>query len=212
MISGAVNLFKNLFSKKSSKKEVVADFHTTIIRVDNNFISSSSIKLDEKLVGNIYSLKEVTVDSFAEISGNITSHLCNISGKVNGDIIAIDFVEVHSTAIISGNIRAKSLCIQPGAVINGLIRIESDIDDQDLIEKVENRLPPPSTQKEPFELPYMIQDNTIAEIEKSASVIAKQPRPAEILKRSPVGSVKLKVVNKPADIEESHQESSNSWY
>lgn len=211
MISSAVNLFKNLFSKKSSKKEVVADFHTTIIRVDNNFISSSSIKLDEKLVGNIYSLKEVTVDSMAEISGNITSHLCNISGKVNGDIIAIDYVEVHSTAIISGNIRAKSLCIQPGAVINGLIRIESDIDDQDLIEKVENRLPP-STQKEPFELPYIIPDNTIAEIEKSAPVIAKQSRPAEILKRSPVGAIKSKVVNKPADIEESHQESSNSWY
>lgn len=211
MISGAVNLVKNLFNKKGSKKEVVADFHTTIIRVDNNFISSSSIKLDEKLVGNIYSLKEVTVDPIAEISGNITSHLCNISGKVNGDIIAIDYVEVHGTAIVSGNIRAKSLCIRQGAVINGHIRIESDIDDQDLIDKVGNRLPP-STQKEPFELPYIIQEDSIQEVEKPAIGYAKQSRPAEILKRNPVGSIRPKAVNKPADVEESHQESSNSWY
>ncbi|WP_276359378.1 polymer-forming cytoskeletal protein [Daejeonella sp. H1SJ63] len=210
MIAGAVNFAKNFFSKKNGQKEKVADFHTTIIRVDNNFISSSSIKLDERLIGNIYSLNEVIVDPGAEISGNITSHLCNISGKVIGDIIAIDYVEVKNTAVIEGNIRAKSMCIQPGAVINGLIRIEGDIDDRDLIEKIENRLPP-RTQKEPFELPYILQEEIPAENEKAAVPITKQSRPSETLKRNLVNSLKPKVT-KPADIEESHHESSNSWY
>lgn len=193
MISGTVNFLKNVFSKKSSKKEVIADFHTTIIRVDNNFISSSSIKLDEMLVGNIYSLKEVIVDPIAEISGNITSHLSNISGKVNGDIIAIDYVEVQSTAVISGNIRAKSLCIKPGAVINGLIHIESDIDDQDLKEKLENRIPL-SLKKGSMELPYLIQDR-LAEIEQSSTAITQESNPAEVLKRETASSIKSKGAN-----------------
>ena len=75
-------------NKKERLKEIVADFHTTIIRVDSNFISTSSIILDEKLIANIYSLKEVTLDSNAEISGNITSRRCQINGKVIGDIIS----------------------------------------------------------------------------------------------------------------------------
>jgi hypothetical protein len=81
MIGRAVNFIKKFLDKKDRQKEIVADFHTTIIRVDDNFISSSSIILDERLIGNIYSLKEVTVAPTAEISGNITSRTCNINGK-----------------------------------------------------------------------------------------------------------------------------------
>lgn len=210
MIKGTVNLLKNIFSKKNNQKEIVADFHTTIIRVDNNFISSSSIKLDETLIGNIYSLKEVIIDPVAEVSGNITSHYCNISGKVIGDIIAIDYVEVKSTAVIEGSIRAKSISIQPGAVINGFIRVEVSIDDRDLIEKIENRLPP-RVQKEPFELPYIQEEVALPDNEKSVIAIPKQSRSSEMMKRNPINSAKPKA-NKPADIEESHHESSNSWY
>lgn len=129
-----------MFGKKEKKKEPVADFHTTIIKVDDNFISSSSIMLDEKLFGNIFSLKEVDIAAPSEISGNIISRTSVISGKVFGDIRASEFVEVKSTATITGNILAKSLLIEPGAIINGSIRIDGDIDDRDLIEKVENRL------------------------------------------------------------------------
>lgn len=210
MIAGAVSLLKNIFNNKNNQKEIVADFHTTIIRVDNNFISSSSIKLDETLTGNIYSLKEVIIDQVAEVSGNITSHFCNISGKVIGDIIAIDYVEVKRTAVIDGSIRAKSISIQPGAVINGFIRIEGNIDDRDLIEKIENRLPP-RIQKEPFELPYIQEEEVLPDNEKAVIAIPKKSKSSEVIKRNSINSVKLKV-NKPADIEESHHESSNSWY
>lgn len=136
----ANDFIKNMFGKKEKKKEAVADFHTTIIKVDDNFISSSSIMLDEKLFGNIFSLKEVDIAVPSEISGNIISRTSVISGKVFGDIRASEFVEVKSTATITGNILAKSLMIEPGAIINGSIRIDGDIDDRDLIEKVENRL------------------------------------------------------------------------
>jgi cytoskeletal protein CcmA (bactofilin family) len=136
----AIDFKKLMFGKKVNKKELVADFHTTIIKVDDNFISSSSIMLDEKLLGNIFSLKEVDIAAVSEVSGNIISRTSIISGKVSGDIRATEFVQVKSTATITGNILASSILIESGAIINGSIRIDGAIDERDLIEKVENRL------------------------------------------------------------------------
>lgn len=140
MISKAVDFIKNIFDKKGRQKEIVADFHTTIIKVDDNFISVSSIILDEKLFGNIFSLKGVNIAAPSEISGNIISRSCIISGKVTGDIRATDYAEIKSTANITGNILARAIMIEPGAIINGSIRIDGAIDERELIEKVESRL------------------------------------------------------------------------
>jgi cytoskeletal protein CcmA (bactofilin family) len=140
MIKKAVDFIKNIFNKKGRQKEIVADFHTTIIKVDDNFISASSIMLDEKLFGNIFSLKEVNIAAPSEIAGNIISRSCIISGIVTGDIRASEYAEIKSTANITGNILARSIMIEPGAVINGSIRIDGAIDERELIEKVESRL------------------------------------------------------------------------
>jgi len=174
----AVNFIQKFLNKKHRRQEIIADFHTTIIRVDDNFISSSSIILDEVLMGNIYSLKEVIVAGTAEISGNVTSRTACISGKVYGDIISLEYAEIKSTAVISGHVRASALSIEAGAVINGSIRVEGNIDERDLLEKVENRLPSKNL-KEPAFLTYILPE------EKPLSEAIPKPeiRPSEINKR-----------------------------
>jgi cytoskeletal protein CcmA (bactofilin family) len=147
MIGRAVSFIKNYLYKKDRQKEIVADFHTTIIRVDDNFISSSSVILDERLIGNIYSLKEVNIAQTAEISGNITSRTCNINGKVIGDIISTESSHVKSSAIICGNIRAKSIVIEHGSNVNGLISTDVNLDENELIDKVEKKLHLKSSQE-----------------------------------------------------------------
>lgn len=94
MIKKAVNFIQKFLDKKHRRQEVIANFHTTIIRVDDDFISTSSIILDEVLKGNIYSLKEVIVAGTAEISGKVTSRTASISGKVYGDIISMEFADI----------------------------------------------------------------------------------------------------------------------
>lgn len=206
MIGKAVRFIKKYLDKKDRRKEIIADFHTTIIRVDNNFISSSSVMLDEMLTGNIYSLKEVIVVETAEISGNITSRTCTISGKVYGDILSAEYTEIKSTAVITGNIITKSICIEPGSVINGSIRIEAGIDERDLIEKVENRLPA-RIMKEPPLISYSLSDRDDADKE----LIIKSGRPSELNKRASAPSVKNKQA-KPAGPEEDNKYPANSWY
>jgi cytoskeletal protein CcmA (bactofilin family) len=141
MIGKGLSFVQKFLNKKESRQqENIADFHTTIMRVDDNFVSSSAIVIDDPLVGNIYSLKELTVAGTAEVKGNVTSRTSIIIGKVYGDIISMDYAEIKKTAIISGNIRTRSISIEPGAIINGSISVETTIDDRELVEMVEKRL------------------------------------------------------------------------
>ncbi len=208
MIKKAVNFIQKFLNKKHRRQEIIADFHTTIIRVDDNFISSSSIILDEVLRGNIYSLKEVIVAGTAEISGNVTSRTTSISGTVYGDIISTEYADIKSTAVINGHIRASAISIETGAIINGSIRVEGNIDERDLLEKVENRLPSP-TVKEPAFLTYILPD----EIPPAEPVAKPEMRPSEVNKR-PAASVALKTkATKPVEAEEDAKPvAPNSWY
>lgn len=205
-----MNFIKKFLNKKERQKEIVADFHTTIIRVDDNFISKSSVILDEKLIGNIYSLKEITVTPSAEISGNITSRGCEINGKVVGHIISTEFAVIKSNAIISGNIRAKSIKVELGSIINGMIRIEGNIDERDLIDKIENRLPP-KTQKESTRMPYLIFEPVEAEQELVTTPLSKPEKPFEPYLSTKVAAPKKKVVVS-AEPEDPLKPNSNSWY
>ncbi|MEJ7693352.1 polymer-forming cytoskeletal protein [Daejeonella sp.] len=186
MIKKVVNFIQKFLSKKPGPQEIIADFHTTIMRVDDNFISSSSIILDQVLKGNIYSLKEVIVTGTAEISGNVISRTASISGKVDGDIISTEFADIKSTAVISGHIRASAISIEPGAVINGSIHVEGNIDERDLLSKVENRLPF-NTPKEPAFLTYILPD----EVPVIEAAPKPEIRPSEVNKR-PTASVAFK--------------------
>lgn len=214
MIKKAVDFINNNFKKKAKAKETVADFHTTIIKVDDNFISASSIMLDQKLLGNIFSLKEVNIAVPSEIAGNIISRSCIISGIVTGDIRASEYAEIKSTANIAGDILARSIMIEPGAIINGSIRIDGAIDERELIERVESRL---QFQKksEVFTETYLISedadDQEEVENELILKVIPKAERPSEVNKRTNISSAKGKF-GKPSDLDDKSKTTPNSWY
>ncbi|MFA6944618.1 MAG: polymer-forming cytoskeletal protein [Pedobacter sp.] len=210
MIGRAVSFIQKYLNKKDRQKEIIADFHTTIIRVDDNFISHSSVMLDERLIGNIYSLKEVIVAPTAEISGNITSRVCNINGKVIGDIISTESAFIKSSATIFGNIRAKSITVEPGCIINGAIRIEGNIDERDLIEQVENRLPS-KFRTEAISMPYLIYEPVEEENEPVVKPQSQPDRPSEVNKRALLPTLKNKVTE-TVDIDESNKTKPNSWY
>jgi len=214
MIKKAVDFIINIFDKKGRQKEIVADFHTTIIKVDDNFISASSIMLDEKLFGNIFSLKEVNIAAPSEISGNIISRSCIISGFVSGDIRSSEYAEIKSTANIAGNILARSIMIEPGAIINGSIRIDGEIDERELIEKVESRLQF-RKQVDTFTVPYLIEEQPDLKEDSEHELMSKSlpqtDRPSEVNRRTVISSAKSKT-GKQSDLDETSKNSTNSWY
>lgn len=151
MIDKTANILKKYFDK-GRPNDSIAKLHNSIARIDNSFISSSSIMLDEVLTGDIYSLKEVIVGENAVISGNITSRTCTVKGKVFGSIISTEYAVIQFKAEIVGDIRAESIQIEPGALINGHIHIEDSIDEYDLVEMVKKGLPVPT--KEQLKMSY----------------------------------------------------------
>lgn len=74
---------------------------------------------------------------------------------MSGDIRSSEYAEIKSTANIAGNILARSITIEPGAIINGSIRIDGEIDERELIEKVESRLQS-RKQVDTFNVPYLM--------------------------------------------------------
>jgi cytoskeletal protein CcmA (bactofilin family) len=133
MIDKTTSIIKKYLDKGRNNERTVTELHNTITRIDNTYISSNSVLLEEALIGDIYSLQEVIVAEGASVSGNITSKNSTIRGKVVGDIISTDYVDIKSTAEINGSIRTESVQIEPGSLINGHIHIEEGIDDSNLI-------------------------------------------------------------------------------
>jgi cytoskeletal protein CcmA (bactofilin family) len=214
MIKMALDFIKNIFNKKRRHKEIVADFQTSIIKVDNNFISASSLMLKEKLFSNIFSLREVNVAASSEISGNIICRSCVISGMVSGDIRSYDYAEIKSTANIAGNILARSIKIELGAIINGSIQIDNEIDERELIELVESRLQF-RKQVDISTVPFLIVEQpkleVVPELELPSESLPLTDSSSELNRKTVTPSVKTNS-SKQSDVDEATKNSTNSWY
>lgn len=205
MIEKGLTFIKKILDKKDRRQEIIADFRTTIIRVDDDFISSSSIVVDEALTGNIYSLREVIIAATAEIAGNVTSRTASISGRVSGDIVSMEYADIKSTAVIKGSIRAKALSIERGAIINGSVRVENEIDECDLQAKLDSRLPSGSLRDPAFIARILPAEDLPAE-----PIFKPDMRPSETNKRMPASAFKNKQT-RPAE-SGGDQSSPGGWY
>ena len=133
---------------------------------------------------------------------------------MSGDISSSDYAEIKSTAYIAGNILARSISIEPGAIINGSIRIDGEIDERELIEKVESRLQF-RKQVETSTVPYLIVEQLDLEVdpknELPSESLPLKDRSSELNRKTVIPSVKTKS-NKQSDLDEPRKNSTNSWY
>lgn len=93
-----------------------------------NYFSDELIVVDEPLNGNLFCAEKVVIDQHGELTGNITSKTCLVTGQVNGDILALDLLDIKASAVVIGNIQSAKVNIEPGAVINGYITVGEDIE------------------------------------------------------------------------------------
>jgi len=179
MINKTADIIKKYFDKGRPDKSVT-EFHNTITRIDNSFISSNSVLLEETLTGDIYSLKEVIIAENASVSGSITSRNCTVKGKVFGNIVSTNYVDIKSTAEVNGNIRTEIIQIAPGSVINGHIHIEEGINESDLVNMVEKALPYPVKEQPTIAYPKAPEQQVYSsQVKEKPKMKSKQPAPIE---------------------------------
>ena len=74
-----------------------------------------------ELTGNVTAYFDVL--TAGKLTGNIQCRSVEVKGTVEGDITAEDAVIIRADAEVHGDIRCRKLTVEPGAIINGNVRL-----------------------------------------------------------------------------------------
>lgn len=89
--------------------------------------SSSDLRIDGTIIGNITSSAKIVIGSSGVVEGDITGNQADIVGKVSGNIRAKELLQLRGDAVVNGNIYAGKLQMEPTATFNGQCHMGANI-------------------------------------------------------------------------------------
>jgi cytoskeletal protein CcmA (bactofilin family) len=113
-----------MFNKKKQPpiKSLIAEGS----QITGNISFTDGLRVDGKVIGNIYSGEEVSsilvISEIATITGEITADHIIINGTVKGPIHARKMLELQPKARIDGDVQYAALEMHQGALITGQLR------------------------------------------------------------------------------------------
>ena len=87
--------------------------------IEGTIKSSSDIRIDGHLKGDLHCQEKVVIASKALIQGNVFAKNILIQGRVEGNVKASSKVHIMTTGVVIGNLNSSKLVIEEGAVFNG---------------------------------------------------------------------------------------------
>jgi cytoskeletal protein CcmA (bactofilin family) len=114
--------FKKEFILGQSQENFESIIGTSLV-IKGDLVISKGIRIDGKLIGNIFQEENqnatVAISESAEIIGDIHAQHVIVSGKLTGNIFAVERVELLGNSQVEGNIQYGSIGIAVGAKIHG---------------------------------------------------------------------------------------------
>jgi cytoskeletal protein CcmA (bactofilin family) len=113
-----------MFNKKKQPpiKSLIAEGS----QITGNISFTDGLRVDGRVIGNIYSGEEVSsilvISEIATITGEITADHIIINGTVKGPIHARKMLELQPKARIDGDVQYAALEMHQGALITGQLR------------------------------------------------------------------------------------------
>ncbi len=77
--------------------------------------STSDLRIDGKIIGNINIKAKLVVGATAQIEGNINAEHADISGEVNGNVVVNGLLFLKATAKLKGDIEVDKIIIEQNA-------------------------------------------------------------------------------------------------
>src|SRR5205809_7768632 len=115
-----------IFTEKghgASETETGLSIIGTGMRVVGDITAEGVVKIEGTVVGTVRAGRQVLVGKGGEVEGDVISREAIIGGEVRGSIRADERIEIQSTSVVHGDIAAKSLLVQEGGEINGVVRL-----------------------------------------------------------------------------------------
>jgi cytoskeletal protein CcmA (bactofilin family) len=120
-----------MFNKNSSAKPLSPSKESfgTIIdeftEVHGRLVSSTSLRIDGKVIGNVEASLEnnisIAIGKSGSVQGDIYAYRIFVAGKVTGNIYCSERVELHDGAEVTGDVTYGQIGVEPGAKLNGLM-------------------------------------------------------------------------------------------
>lgn len=92
-------------------------------RIEGEIASSGVVKVEGTVVGTVRAERQVLVAKGGVVEGDIQTVEAVVGGRVQGGISASERVEVQGGATVHGDVSTKSLVVQEGGEINGVVKM-----------------------------------------------------------------------------------------
>ncbi|MEA2088833.1 MAG: polymer-forming cytoskeletal protein [Patescibacteria group bacterium] len=112
-------MFKNQQIDEKSVETIIG--HS--VKVKGNFQTDGGMQIDGEMEGSLKVGTDLIIGENAKIKADAQANRIMISGKIKGNIKANKSLELTETARIDGDIETKILSTEPGAQINGSIKM-----------------------------------------------------------------------------------------
>jgi cytoskeletal protein CcmA (bactofilin family) len=89
---------------------------TTIV---GNITSTSNIRIDGEIQGNIICQDAVTISGSGTVKGDINAKTVIVGGKIYGDLNVQEKLVIESKGLINGEILTRRLVVEEGALFDG---------------------------------------------------------------------------------------------
>lgn len=89
--------------------------------------SSSDLRIDGTIIGNIHSSAKIVIGSSGVVEGDISGNQADIVGKVSGNIRAKEILQLRGECVVAGNLYAGKLQVEPSATFNGQCHMGANI-------------------------------------------------------------------------------------
>ncbi len=87
--------------------------------IDGNIETTSDIKIEGKLKGNLKTQGKLILSGGGKIFGEIHAKSADIAGSVEGKIIIDEVLSLKASARMESEITTNKLAVEPGAVFTG---------------------------------------------------------------------------------------------
>lgn len=120
-----------LFTRKSDALTSPSGGSTTLIgtgvTVTGDISSTTDIRIDGILVGNVVSSARILVGPGGQIDGDLDCQMADVMGRIKGNIRTREMLSLRGDATVTGDIFAARLQVEPTANFNGRCYMNSNV-------------------------------------------------------------------------------------
>lgn len=114
-----------MFRKKSAPKTTIDSLIGATTRMEGNVVFQGGLRIDGHVRGDVIagegSAGLLVIGEHGRVDGNIVAVHLIVNGTVQGSVTVSNLVELQPKARVSGELRYRSVEIQRGAMVEGIL-------------------------------------------------------------------------------------------